>query len=121
MLFSKYDPKYFHAWPQFPVKIREYITSCITGSFSNDGLSGLLENLNIKENIKNDTSHLDIENALENLKFQVEIQIHQCCITQIVTHSINTSGVSLQMFLFKRKVLKLLKRDFKPQVSLPTK
>ena len=76
MLFSKYDPKDFHARPQFPVKIFKLITSCITGSFSNDGLSGLLENLNIKENMKNDTSHLDIENALENLKFQVEIQIH---------------------------------------------
>ena len=76
MLFSKYDPQNFHAWPQFPVKIHTFNNSCITGSFSNDGLSGLLENLNIKENMKNDTSHLDIENALENLKFQVEIQIH---------------------------------------------
>ena len=35
------------------------------------GVSTLLENLNIKENIKDDSLHLDIETALESLKFQV--------------------------------------------------
>ena len=74
----------FHAWLQFPVKIHLFISSCITGSFSNDGLSDLLENLNIKENIKNDSSHLDIENALESLKFQVEIHHIHHHVTQIV-------------------------------------
>ena len=45
--------------------------SYISGSYTADGVSTLLENLNIKENIKEDSLHLDIETALESLKFQV--------------------------------------------------
>ena len=47
----------------------------VTGSFSADGVSDLLENLNIEASVKNDTCHLDIETALESLKYQVEIHI----------------------------------------------
>ena len=49
--------------------------SCILGSYTADGVTNLLENLNIKENIKDDSLHLDIETALESLKFQVELLV----------------------------------------------
>ena len=58
-------------------------------------MSNLLENLNIKENIKHDNRELDIETALESLKFQVFVAYLQSRISSwFVLHKYLTAYIA---------------------------
>ena len=67
----------------------------LAGSDTADGVSNLLENLNIKENIKHDNRELDIETALESLKFQVFVAYLQSRISSwFVLHKYLTAYIA---------------------------